>query len=100
MRWERARVGSVDADDPAGAGRRRADRRLVLAAVLFGLAAGNHSLTLLLVPPIALYVLSVEPGICAGPRFVLALRSAAAFGDGRARVPRAADPRPGSCRRR
>ena len=48
--WERADRG-------------RADRWLVVAAILFGLAAGNHSLTLLLVPPIGLYVLSVEPGI-------------------------------------
>jgi hypothetical protein len=46
------------------------DRLLVLAAVLFGLAAGNHSLTLLLAPPIALYVLAVEPGIWRRWRFV------------------------------
>jgi 4-amino-4-deoxy-L-arabinose transferase-like glycosyltransferase len=39
---------------PATAASRVADRWLVLAAILFGLAAGNHSLTLLLVPPIAL----------------------------------------------
>lgn len=56
-----------------------ADRRLVLAAVLFGLAAGNHSLTLLLVPPIALYVLSVEPGIWRRPLFIGACLGAAAL---------------------
>jgi hypothetical protein len=56
---------------------RRVDRRLVLAAVLFGLAAGNHSLTLLLAPPIALYVLSVEPGIWRRLRFVAACLVAA-----------------------
>ena len=48
---------------PTPAERRGVDRRLILAAVLFGLAAGNHSLTLLLVPPVGLYVLAVEPGI-------------------------------------
>ena len=41
----------------------RRDRTLVAAAVVFGLAAGNHSLTLLLGPPIALYVLAVDPGV-------------------------------------
>ena len=63
----------------------------LLAAVLFGLAAGNHSLTLLLVPPIALFVLSVEPGILRRWRFVLGLPRSRVR-DGRARVPRAADP--------
>jgi 4-amino-4-deoxy-L-arabinose transferase-like glycosyltransferase len=56
-----------------------ADRRLVLAAVIFGLAAGNHSLTLLLVPPIALYVLSVEPEIWRRPRFMATCVAAAAI---------------------
>jgi hypothetical protein len=55
----------------------RADRRLVLAAVIFGLAEGNHSLTLLLAPPIALYVLSVEPGILRRPLFVATCLGAA-----------------------
>jgi transmembrane protein TMEM260 (protein O-mannosyltransferase) len=59
--------------------RTRADRWLVAAAVLFGLAAGNHSLTLLLVPPIGLYVLAVEPGIWRRWRFALTCL-AAAFG--------------------
>jgi hypothetical protein len=54
-----------------------ADRRLVLAAVIFGLAAGNHSLTLLLAPPIALYVLSVEPTVLRRPLFVAACLGAA-----------------------
>jgi hypothetical protein len=48
----------------------RRDRPLVAAAVVFGLAAGNHSLALLLAPPIALYVLAVDPGILRRPRFV------------------------------
>lgn len=48
----------------------RSDRALVAAAVVFGLAAGNHSLTLLLAPAIGLYVLAVSPGILRRPRFV------------------------------
>lgn len=75
VRWQDAR-GDAE-EDPAAA--RRADRRLVLAAVLFGLAAGNHSLTLLLAPPIALFVLSVEPGIWRRWKLVLGCL-AAAFG--------------------
>jgi Protein O-mannosyl-transferase TMEM260-like len=47
-----------------------ADRRLVLAAALYGLAAGNHSLTLLLAPAIALFVVVVEPGILRRPLFI------------------------------
>lgn len=75
VRWQDARreLG----EDPAAG--RRADRRLVLAAVLFGLAAGNHSLTLLLAPPIALFVLAVEPGIWRRWKLVLGCL-AAAFG--------------------
>jgi transmembrane protein TMEM260 (protein O-mannosyltransferase) len=61
VRWERARQ-----EDPA-----RADRWLVGAAVLTGLSVGNHSLTLLLAPPIALYVLAVEPRIVLRWTFVL-----------------------------
>lgn len=75
MRWHDAKQ---ELEEDPGA-QRRADRWLVLAAVLFGLAAGNHSLTLLLVPPIALFVLSVEPGIWRRWRFVLGCL-AAAFG--------------------
>lgn len=48
----------------------RRDRTLIAAAVVFGLAAGNHSLTLLLAPPIALYVLTVERDLLARPGFV------------------------------
>ncbi|MEA2607088.1 MAG: hypothetical protein QOI00_1845, partial [Chloroflexota bacterium] len=51
---------------------RRADRLLLAAAVVVGLSIGNHSLTLLLGPPIILYVLAVEPGIRRRRRFILA----------------------------
>jgi transmembrane protein TMEM260 (protein O-mannosyltransferase) len=48
----------------------RRDRTLVAAAVVFGLALGNHSLSLLLVPPIGLYVLAVEPAVIRRPGMV------------------------------
>lgn len=57
--------------DESGA-RRPADRFLVAAAVVFGLALGNHSLTLLLAPAIALYVLAVDPGSLRRPRLIAA----------------------------
>jgi uncharacterized membrane protein YhaH (DUF805 family) len=65
------RAATEPSGAPTPADRRGVDRRLILAAILFGLAAGNHSLTLLLIPPIGLYVLAVEPGIWRRPRFVL-----------------------------
>ena len=49
---------------------RRADRLLVAAVVVFGLALGNHSLTLLLAPAIALFVLAVDPGSLGRPRLI------------------------------
>ena len=52
--------------------RDRGDRFLVAAAVVFGLAAGNHSLTLLLAIPVGLYVLAVDPGIWRRGRLVVA----------------------------
>jgi hypothetical protein len=73
VRWQDARR-EID-DDPLAA--RRADRRLLLAAGLFGLAAGNHSLTLLLIPPIGLFVLAVEPGIWRRWRLVIGCVAAA-----------------------
>jgi Protein of unknown function (DUF2723) len=48
----------------------RRDRTLVAAAVVLGLAMGNHSLSLLLVPPVVLYVLAVDPWIVRRPRLV------------------------------
>jgi hypothetical protein len=47
-----------------------ADRWLVAAAVLYGVMLGNHGLTALLAPGIALYLLAVEPGIVRRPRLV------------------------------
>jgi transmembrane protein TMEM260 (protein O-mannosyltransferase) len=56
---------------PDGSGR-RADRLLILAAIVYGLAVGNHSLTLLLAAPIGLFVIAVDPGIVRRPRLVAA----------------------------
>lgn len=49
-----------------------ADRWLFAAAVVFGVSLGNHGLTYLLAPGIAIFVLVVEPRILRRPRFVLA----------------------------
>src|SRR5918992_2150097 len=48
----------------------RRDRTLVAAAVVFGLAAGNHSLTLLLAPPIVLFVIAVDPALIRRPGLI------------------------------
>ncbi len=45
------------------AGRPRAGRWLLAAAICFGVCLGNHALTLLLAPGIALFVLAVAPRI-------------------------------------
>lgn len=79
VRWEHARRGNpVDpaarSHDPA-----RADRWLVGAAVVTGLSTGNHSLTLLLGPPIILYVIAVAPGILRQRRLIATCLVAAAI---------------------
>src|SRR5207342_116087 len=58
---------------------RTADRLLVAAAIVTGLAVGNHSLTLLLGPGILLFVLAVEPGILRRRRFIAACIAAFAI---------------------
>ena len=55
----------------------RADRWLIAAAIVTGLSAGNHSLTLLLPLPIGLFVLAVDPKILANTRLIV--RCIAAF---------------------
>jgi len=68
---ERVRAPSAPEEDAAGdAPRHRGDRYLVAAAAVFGLALGNHSLTILLVIPVVLYVLAVDPGIWRRGRLV------------------------------
>ena len=60
LRWE-GLVGDwrESPDDPRL--RARADRGIVLAAAVFGVALANHALTLLLIPAVGLFVLAVEP---------------------------------------
>jgi hypothetical protein len=53
-----------------GGPRPGADRRLVASAVVFGLALGNHSLVVLAVPGIVLFVFAVAPGILRRRRLV------------------------------
>lgn len=59
-------------EDRVRDGRVTADRCLVAAAVVFGLSMGNHSLTLLLVIPVALYVLAVDRTILGRPGLIAA----------------------------
>jgi hypothetical protein len=65
--WDRARRASSRS---TGSG--SADRWLLAAALLGGLALANHRLTLLFAPGILAYVLAVEPGILRRPRSVVA----------------------------
>jgi hypothetical protein len=62
--WEDRVAATAAAADGEG------DRFLVASAVVFGLAVGNHSLTLLLAPAIAVYVLAVDPRILRRPRLL------------------------------
>jgi len=67
-----ATVATGDSSRYDVARRDRGDRYLLAAAFVYALAAGNHSLTLLLAIPIGLYVLAVEPAIWRRGRLVLA----------------------------
>jgi len=49
----------------------QADRWLVGAAVVYGLALGNHALTILLAPGIALFVFASSPSLLRRPRTVI-----------------------------
>ena len=62
VRWEETRRD----------GSPNADRLLLAAAVVVGVSVGNHSLTLLLGPPIILFVFAVEPTILQRRRFIVA----------------------------
>ncbi|HUR15943.1 MAG TPA: DUF2723 domain-containing protein [Candidatus Limnocylindrales bacterium] len=50
----------------------RADRWLLAAAVTFGIALGNHGLTFLLAPGIAVFVLAAYPQILRRPKLIAA----------------------------
>ena len=60
LRWDAAVQDARGAPDDEQLAR-RADRRIVLAAAVFGVAVANHALSLLLVPGIGLFVLP-RPG--------------------------------------
>jgi hypothetical protein len=65
-------VGWEDrARDPDPERQARADRWLIAAAFVCALSVGNHSLTLLLAPPIALFVFAVDPRILRRPGLVV-----------------------------
>jgi len=66
-------------EDRVQDGSATADRYLAAAASTFGLAMGNHSLTLLLVIPVGLYVLAVDRAILHRPRLILACLGALAI---------------------
>ena len=71
----RSRPGNLDDGPPTPGnerGRRdRGDGYLIAATIVFGLAVGNHSLTLLLAIPVGLYVVAVDPGIWRRGRLIL-----------------------------
>ncbi len=71
VRWERLVDGRLARPGDAAAAA-RADRGLVAAAVVFGVALANHGLTLLLLPAIGLFVLAVDPGVLRRFRLVAA----------------------------
>ncbi len=52
--------------------RRLADRAIVITAAVFGVALANHGLAVLLIPPVGLYVLAVEPQVLRRPRLIVA----------------------------
>ena len=84
---------------PASAAPRQADRCLLLAAVVFGLAVGNHSLTLLLARRSRCTSSRSSRGIRRRPRLVARVRRRGGR-DARARLPRAARCGPGRSGRR
>jgi hypothetical protein len=79
VRWEHARRGSPVDPDVRPDQSARADRWLIAAAVVTGISTGNHSLTLLLGPPIILFVLAVAPDVVRRPRLIATCLAAAAI---------------------
>jgi hypothetical protein len=71
VRWERL-VRARNAAPGDEEARARADRAIVLAAAVYGVAMANHGLTYLLGPAIGLYVLAVDPGVLRRPRLIVA----------------------------
>jgi hypothetical protein len=71
LRWQALVDGRKARPDDA-AYRRRGDRAIVVAAAIYGVAAANHGLALLLAPSITLFVLAVEPQVLRRPRLIVA----------------------------
>ena len=67
LAWQQRGTGDV---------RGRADPWLVATGVALGLSAGNHSLTLLLVVPVGLFIVAVQPDLVRRPRLVGAFLAA------------------------
>ncbi len=71
LRWQALVDGRRDRPDDA-VYRRQGDRAIVLAAAVYGVAAANHALALILAPSIVLFVLAVEPRVLLRPRLIAA----------------------------
>ena len=71
LRWQSLVDGREDRPDDA-AYRRKGDKAIILAAAIYGVAAANHGLALILAPSIMLFVLVVEPGVLRRPKLILA----------------------------
>lgn len=77
LRWQALVDGRRDRPDDAVL-RRRGDRAIILAAAIYGVAAANHGLALILAPSIVLFVLAVEPRVLRRPKLILAAVGTAA----------------------
>jgi hypothetical protein len=71
LRWQSLVDGRKTRPDDA-AYRRKGDKAIILAAAIYGVAAANHGLALILAPSIVLFVLAVEPRVLLRPKLVVA----------------------------
>jgi len=77
LRWQSLVDGRASHPDDA-AYRRRGDNAIIFAAAIYGVAAANHGLALILAPSIVLFVLVVEPSVLRRPKLILAAVGTAA----------------------
>lgn len=70
LRWQSLVDGRKERPDDA-AYRRKGDKAIVLAAAIYGVAAANHGLALILAPSIILFVLAVEPRVLLRPKLIV-----------------------------
>lgn len=71
LRWDALVADARNRPEDAVPGR-RADRAIVVAAAVYGVAVANHALALLLAPAIGLFVLAVDRQVLRRPRLVAA----------------------------